>query len=234
MKWFLDVGNSKAKLVFVENSEWKLVAELKKEKYQEMGLWLLEYIKPTEKGLISSVIDLDFFGLLQSEIQYSVLTRAHIKDERLQYKTKTTLGLDRFLACEGAYQQSKKTVLVIDAGTAVTIDVMDEQGVFQGGVIAPGLRLFENGLHQFAPALPNVEREIPDSWPPKSTTEALQWGISGGFLEMVKGLVNQWITHYPQAEIWCTGGDGLWLSTYLERAVFDAFLVQKGMSYYAA
>ena len=128
--------------------------------------------------------------------------------EVLNYNTPQTLGIDRFLACLGAWSLSgNSAVLVIDAGTATTIDLMDAEGVFQGGIITAGLRIFEDGLRNHAPALPAVEREIPSAWPPKNTTQALQWGIAGTYIELVNAHVERFKKDWPDAQVWVTGGD---------------------------
>lgn len=128
--------------------------------------------------------------------------------EILNYDTPQTLGIDRFLACLGAKLLSgSSAVLVIDAGTATTIDLMDANGVFQGGVITAGLGIFEAGLRNHAPALPEVEREIPSTWPPRNTMQALQWGIAGTYTDLVKAHVERFQKDWPDAQIWVTGGD---------------------------
>ncbi|MCC5926199.1 MAG: type III pantothenate kinase [Bacteroidetes bacterium] len=132
--------------------------------------------------------------------------REWIPDSLLDYHSPDTLGMDRFMACLGAWSLSKReSVIVIDAGTATTIDLMTGEGVFRGGVIMPGIKLFEQGLQHFAPALPKVPRELPSQWPPKSTVQALQWGITGSYLEAVKAHVSA--MQQDSARIWITGGD---------------------------
>jgi pantothenate kinase type III len=126
----------------------------------------------------------------------------------VDYDTPDTLGADRVLACFGAHSLAAGLeVIVVDAGTAVTIDLMDRGGVFRGGVIAPGLALLENGLKELAPALPTVPRSEPGNWPPKSTVQAVQWGLTGGYLLAVSGFVDRFKQQYPQALVWITGGD---------------------------
>jgi len=127
---------------------------------------------------------------------------------KIDYNTAETLGVDRVLACLGAHTLAgNNNVIVIDAGTAVTIDLMDQAGVFRGGVIAPGLALLEKGLIEFAPALPQVPRGVPEQWPPKSTVQAVQWGVTGSYLQFVTGFVDRFRQTYPQAQLWITGGD---------------------------
>jgi type III pantothenate kinase len=127
---------------------------------------------------------------------------------RVDYDTPETLGVDRVLACLGALALcSRNDVIVVDAGTAVTIDLMDKDGVFRGGVIAPGLSLFEKGLMEFAPELPQVPRSVPSQWPPKSTVQAVQWGLTGLYLQTITEFVGRFQQTHPEAQIWITGGD---------------------------
>lgn len=229
-KWFLDVGNSKAKLVSLYENHWKLEGELPKSEYAFISTWIERFVFSKEMLWVASVIQSVNDQLTNNlRVSFHLIDRSKVPLEKLAYHTPETLGIDRYLACLGAYATSCKAVIVIDAGTALTVDAMDEQGIFQGGVIAPGLALFEKSLQQHAPALPSVERELLKSWPPKSTKEALKWGISGGFFSMIQGFVRQWQEIYPNADIWCTGGDGEWVSRQFKGVHCDPFLVQKGM-----
>lgn len=69
----------------------------------------------------------------------------------------STVGQDRLLDALGAFARSKQACIVIDAGTAVTVDFVDGQGVFQGGVIAPGLSMMARALHEQTAGLPLVD-----------------------------------------------------------------------------
>ena len=120
-----------------------------------------------------------------------------------------TLGMDRFIACYGAWDRSGRNtdVVVVDAGTATTLDLMSADGVFRGGVIAPGLQVMEYGFARLAPALPEVPRTIPSHWPPKSTTQALKWGITGSYLGLIRAHLTHYQHEYPKLKLWITGGD---------------------------
>ncbi len=69
----------------------------------------------------------------------------------------STVGQDRLLDALGAFARSKQACIVIDAGTAVTVDFVDGQGVFQGGIIAPGLSMMARALHEQTAGLPLVD-----------------------------------------------------------------------------
>lgn len=226
---FLDIGNSKAKLCsFSQN--WKVESELSRNEYGKLNDWLREFSLQFDQLIWTSV-------LTKSQLNFNVdffkkvihVSFDKIPAKFLNYESPQTLGLDRFLACLGAFKESQSAVIVIDAGTALTVDLMDENGVFQGGTISPGLKLWEQSLQTAAPALPLVQREIPHFWPPKTTDEALRWGIAGGFTLLVSSLVNEWKKKYPLAQIWCTGGDADFVKKWIPESQKDAFLVQKGM-----
>lgn len=249
----LDIGNTNAKLRVFSNQTWNSVAKLRSEEYDRIQQWLSEMIQEKDAVCIwTSVVESVSVSMRNlTNFETIELSRSKIPLDKLNYDTPQTLGIDRFLACLGAYTYfNSKPVIVVDAGTAVTIDAMNSVGVFEGGVIAPGLRLWEESLTEFAPALPRVEREIPPIWPPKSTKTALQWGLSGGFYGMIEGFLAQWKNRFPDAVVFFTGGDGEWLqSRFMSKSfgeeqnqstnqkisngvhqsyIFDPYLVEKG------
>ena len=155
------------------------------------------------------------------------LTIDDVPPKSLDYENAHTLGLDRYMACLGAKMKSDEPVVVVDAGTACTIDYMDDKGVYRGGVIMPGLSLWERSLKEFAPALPTVVRDIPMKWPGKNTEDSVRWGLSGAFVEAVNGMIRN---YDPWSKVWVTGGDGDWLAKRIERsAKVDDNLVFDGI-----
>src|SRR5690349_10922792 len=69
----------------------------------------------------------------------------------------STVGQDRLLNAIGAFSRAKQACIVIDAGTAITVDFVDGEGVFQGGAIAPGVNLMLRALHEHTAALPMID-----------------------------------------------------------------------------
>src|SRR5690625_7503237 len=89
--------------------------------------------------------------------------------------------MDRYLACFGAVMSSGCGVIVIDGGTACTVDFMSIGGVFHGGAILPGLTVTEHHFKQSLPELPLPQSEIPSQWSGKTTGACIPWWPSGGF-----------------------------------------------------
>jgi type III pantothenate kinase len=117
-------------------------------------------------------------------------------------------GVDRVLNVAAAYDLMGNACVVVDAGTALTVDVCNDSGEFLGGAIAPGASLMLDALHEKTARLPRVELAVPeDAWG-KSTEEAIRIGVFHGMRGMVKEIVESYATvlgTWP--EIIATGGD---------------------------
>ena len=135
---------------------------------------VVRYLKESQSQysriIVSSVVqrvNAEITAVCSSEKLF-LFKNKHIPVGRISYESYEVMGVDRFLAATGAWMQSRSAVIIIDAGTACTIDYADQEGVFQGGVIMPGLKALEQSLLHKAPALPAIENyTIPDEWPPK-------------------------------------------------------------------
>ncbi len=161
------------------------------------------------------------------------ITRSVLTPDKHRYRTPETLGIDRYLACLGAWSLSSGAVIVSDAGTACTIDVMDAGGVYCGGVIMPGLHMLIEALGHGADGLFTVPADLPPTWPPDSTTTALQAGTAGTFMVSWEAHVQRSREHFPDARIWLTGGDADFV---MENSSFEVqnndSLVFEGMRYW--
>jgi type III pantothenate kinase len=123
-------------------------------------------------------------------------------------------GVDRVLNVAAAYEQIGKACVVVDAGTAITVDCCDDQGRFIGGAIAPGVRMQLDALHERTGQLPAVAFTAPSDPLGRSTEQAMLHGVYHGARGMVKELVENYATelgHWP--ELIATGGDAVALFT---------------------
>ncbi len=136
----------------------------------------------------------------------------------VKYGTRSTLGNDRVAAAAGAASLFPgEPLLVVDAGTAVTLDIVSAEGVFLGGNIAPGMRLRFASLHEATSALPEIEAE--GEIPPfgHDTATAIRSGVVGGIiaeivdtLQRARGIVGE------GARVVLTGNDAPVLLPLLE------------------
>lgn len=169
-------------------------------------------------------------------LKIQVIDRTSLGRINIDYKTPETLGIDRVLACAGGVAHSGSDVVVVDAGTACTIDFMSADYTFRGGVILPGLPVLRHSMRSLAPELPDVDQELPDMFPGKSTREAIQFGLNGGFIHAVSSFVGRYVNEHGDAKVLVTGGDGPFVqaslentygSDHFENLVFDGMLAWK-------
>lgn len=122
------------------------------------------------------------------------------------YVDDSTLGPDRPLAAYAAFAEAQRACIVVDAGTALTVDLVDNHGVFMGGAIAPGLRTIAKSLGQAGAMLHDTPaRDV--EYPGESTTDCLAIGSYATFVGSVTELVRRARACIPTAKIVVTGGD---------------------------
>lgn len=149
------------------------------------------------------------------------------------YETPHTLGKDRIAAVAGAQATFPgKPALVIDAGTCITLDGISADGIYRGGIIAPGITMRMKAMHQQTQRLPllEVEQGMP-SLEGQSTAAAMQSGVLNGVMEEIKGLIVRYQGTYPGMQVVATGGDHKVLVKALKNTIFaDPNLVLNGLN----
>ena len=143
---------------------------------------------------------------------------------RVAYETPETLGADRLAAAAAAFTHfthgvdgTNRSVVVLDAGTALTTEVITADGCYLGGAIMPGPELARASLSRGTALLPEVPLILPHSPVGRSTTEALQAGLLFSFLDGVRGLLARtFSTLDGPTYVVATGGWGTWLADRLE------------------
>lgn len=103
----------------------------------------------------------------------------------------TTVGPDRLVNAVGAHDRHGGNLVVVDFGTATTLDVVDDDGAYVGGVIAPGVNLSLEALHMAAAALPHVDISKPARVIGTNTVACMQSGVYWGYIGLVEGIVNR-------------------------------------------
>ena len=124
---------------------------------------------------------------------------------QLDYDTVATLGADRWLAAFAAHRRCGAAV-VVDCGTATTVDVVTAAGVYLGGAIAPGPAAMAAGLRDAASALPTADLNAAVAVPAKSTQASVDAGVLLGWVGAVERLVQDARAAAPDARLLVTGG----------------------------
>ncbi|HEY1922566.1 MAG TPA: type III pantothenate kinase [Tepidisphaeraceae bacterium] len=118
-------------------------------------------------------------------------------------------GIDRILNIAAAYQQMEKACVVVDAGTAITVDCCNDNGDFLGGAIAPGLDMMLDALHEKTAKVPRVSFVAPGVGFGDSTAAAVSLGVFHAIRGLVKETVESFATQLGSwPEIIVTGGNG--------------------------
>lgn len=140
------------------------------------------------------------------------------------YESKETLGKDRIAAIVGAFHLYPKTnVLVIDAGTAITYDLLTAEGKYLGGNISPGLEMRFRALHQFTGKLPKIEQGVVKGLIGKTTEQAIRAGVQHGILSEVDAAIRSFKENYNNLKVIMTGGDAEFFDKSLKNSFFVHF-----------
>lgn len=164
------------------------------------------------------------------------------------YETMHTLGHDRIAVVAGSLAPAasmapatapkasraagqKAARLIVDAGTCVTLDLVDAEGTYLGGNISPGLHLRLKAMHTFTARLPLVEAGEVKELVGRSTAAALRHGGQLGVVYEIEGLYHRLRTVHPSLQLLLTGGDGEWIAAQLSiPCCFNPNLVLLGLN----
>lgn len=155
-----------------------------------------KFEKPAEGVILSSVVP-EITGALEQaaqkifEVPVAVVKRDIKAPFPINLDFPASLGSDRIADVTAVLQEYPLPAIVFDLGTATTCSVIDENGVFQGGLISPGVRTASDALLKKASQLSSYELGEPTRLVGKSTEECINSGIVFGHASMIDGLVSR-------------------------------------------
>ena len=140
---------------------------------------------------------------------------------KILYTTPQTLGVDRIAAVCGAVEIfPNQDCLVIDAGTCITYEFVDQRENYYGGGIAPGIAMRFEAMHHFTSRLPLVH---PIPLPPlvgDSTETSMQSGVINGVRAEVEGIIQKYVDQYPGIKTILCGGDAAYFENQFKQPLF--------------
>ena len=219
----VDVGNTRIKSAVFENS---IILEQfafdKMELQKKIKIILKKYQNITDLVVASvGTISKNDFLVFEKEIKINFVTHQDQFPFQNLYTTPLTLGIDRMVLSAGAVLQfPNQNRLVIDAGTCITYDFVDENDNYLGGAISPGLRLRYESLHNYTAKLPLLTIENPENLIGKSTNQAIHSGVVNGVANEIDGFINLYKEQYSKFTIILTGGDAVFLAKRLKNTIF--------------
>lgn len=234
MNLVIDAGNTLIKSA-VYNSADFVIAETDPEWAQESLEDMLDRFPDISSCLICSTREVPGWvaeWMERKNVRFHELTHLTPLPIGLGYETPETLGKDRIAAAAGAASlYPGRNITVIDAGTALTIDLITEKGFFAGGNISPGLKMRFVALHQQTYSLPEIEpsEEVPLIG--RNTAEAILAGVVNGLTYEIDNSINSLKNKYNELVVIITGGDAPYLSRRLKNAIFvEENLVLNGLN----
>ncbi|MDB5389498.1 MAG: transcriptional activator, Baf family [Planctomycetaceae bacterium] len=166
--------------------------------------------------------------VLRSSAELPIVNRTHYPEK---------VGTDRLLKAIAAnvLRRPDYPIIVVDSGTATTVDWITDQGEFSGGAILPGLALASKALHTYTAQLPLIEMSQLNSPPPaigRETISALESGLYWGHIGAVRELIQRMSVErgLPLPNVLVTGGGGSLLAGYLEAATYRPALTLEGLA----
>lgn len=234
MQLIIDVGNTKIKLAIFQGDKLLEKRETYLETFVEVVIDLVKD-HAVKKAIISSVgrLNEQQMRAVQNRFPTVVLNHNTTLPFKNAYKSPETLGVDR-LALVSAFAKAypKQNGLIIDAGTCITYDFINAEGVYLGGAISPGLRLRYTSLHNLTANLPLLETKEVEQWIGDTTESAIHSGVYNGLIQEIDGVIAQYKDKYEPLVVILTGGDAHILSKRLKNSIFahSNFLLE-GLNY---
>ena len=168
----------------------------------EYAVWLSQLLsmhglalKAIDGCIISSVVPQSIFNLRNLSRRYLNAEPLVIGDAGVKLGMTARIlkpseaGADRLVNAIGAHRMYPGDLIVIDSGTATTFDVIAADGAFEGGIIAPGVNLSLQALHEAAAMLPRIAIQKPERVIGKDTVSNMQSGVFWGYIALIEGLV---------------------------------------------
>ena len=222
MNLVVDIGNNFFKIGIFENSNLVFSFFDKNDKIDvEIEKIIRSYSKITS-ALISNVSSVKINDILNKlNIKIYELDSTFIFPFKLNYKTPESLGNDRLaLAAAATILFPNSNNLVIDAGTCITIDFIDNNNHFIGGSISPGVKMRYDSLNHYTANLPLLKNENNFNYPGDSTNASIHAGIIGRVSNEINGFIKQINSRNDKVNVILTGGDAKILSKTLKITIF--------------
>jgi type III pantothenate kinase len=216
----VNVGNSRTQIGLYASGEMHPAVSLGNDNpaatVEKIAAWWKEIPDHTHAAVVFASVNDPVAARLIAMVEDQLSIEAYRIGDDLPVPVATCLdpetitGADRLLNALAAFERMQQACIVVDAGTAITVDFVDGEGTFHGGAIAPGASLQLRALHEHTAALPELRFQAPkdeDAFG-RSTAAAMQLGVAAAARGMVWRLVERYAQAYGAfPPVVATGGD---------------------------
>jgi len=222
MNLIIDVGNTRIKLAVFNEGEPIHNEIVTKDKFLQKAIELIQKYS-FKDGIISSVGALKKSDIIEISkkinlIQLNSSTKVAFINK---YATPKTLGVDRIALVSSAVSKfPNKNVLIIDAGTCITFDFVNEKAFYLGGAISPGINMRYKALNTFTKNLPLLEIVESVDLIGNSTESCIHSGVVNGVISEIYSSINKYKEKNKDLTVVLTGGDVKFLSNKLKNGIF--------------
>ncbi|MDQ5928358.1 MAG: Type pantothenate kinase [Bacteroidota bacterium] len=219
----IDIGNSRTKAAVFENDTIFESFVFETISFEKKILEILENNHFISHLVVASVglIDKTAFETFKKRVEIHFVSHQDPFPFKNKYQTPQTLGIDRIVLAAGAVlKHPNQNRLVIDAGTCITYDFMNQNNEYLGGAIAPGLGMRYKALNHYTAKLPLLENEAPTFFIGNSTAQSIHSGVVNGLIFEIDGFIDQYKVLYSNFIIILTGGDAVFLAKRLKNTIF--------------
>ena len=241
----IDIGNTHTHIGVWEKGEFLQLDNLSSKEWIHKPEALKKYLQHTEADSLTfaSVVPSAVPVLL--DVAHSLKTDYYHLNHKtcpglpIHYPKPSEIGEDRLANAIAAAHLYHSPAIVIDMGTAVTFDVIDQDGAYEGGIIAPGIQVMTRYLHEQTALLPEIDESdlLVDHVTGKSTQEAMQVGCVIGFSGMIHALLDSLLQecankYSTPVTLLGTGGSAAYLlHKYFPDIIIDKELSLRGLAY---
>jgi type III pantothenate kinase len=217
MTYVIDIGNTSVKLYKMD--ECHVVQAMK---FDEKALTALSESKFNVELIIASVVPKKTEEITALIKKYGlgdplVITHEHYKGFKSKYLDLSELGIDRLCNAAYAVRNFKKNTIVIDLGSAVTFDIINGRGEFEGGMILPGIRTQFKSLSKHTALLPDLIQHDNDLFIGRSTEECIRSGVQNGIAGICNDFVKEISNRFTsRVQVILSGGDAEFISKLVD------------------
>lgn len=229
----IDIGNTRTKVGVFEDRHLRHHFVLEgNATIEDLAGWQKKF--KSHHCIISSVktLDMNFENAARALPSVMLLGATTKVPLTVHYDSRENLGQDRLCgAVAGAARFPGENVLVMDAGTCITYDIVDSSGNYRGGAIAPGVQMRLNAMHKFTDKLPALT--VSGMLDPigNSTATCMHMGAERGALLETEGFIAYFQARFDGLKVILTGGDGPFFERHVENRIFAApNLVLEGLN----
>jgi type III pantothenate kinase len=221
-------GGSRAKLTNCLKSAWQKIPIIESSKeHKRNGVIVVSSVKPAWTKVIREIAEVH----LDEEIH--IIGKDIPLPMQLWVDEPDKIGTDRVVSAAAAYEVAEDVVIVADLGTAVTIDLVDQNGIFLGGVICPGFEISAKALRDYTAQLPNIKVTKPKAPYGKNTVDAINCGLYYSIVGALQEIIRRYAEEFgkwPQTVITGSGakviaGDCEFIDNYVPNLVVKGIVL---------